>query len=417
MKYVTIAPGDIMQKIVIIGGGASGLTAAINAKNDNNEIIILEQNSTCGKKLSITGNGKCNYWNIDQDLSHYHSYSNEYLKSIIDVDIQKSSLDFLTNIGIVPRIKSGYYYPSSNQASTVVSSLLIEAKLKNIVIKTNKLVEKIVKENEKFKIICQDEIIICDILVASMGSNASINKPYNGYKLLKGLGHTVITPLPSLVGLKSNKNYFKEWSGIRTNATIYHLEDNEIINRETGEIQLTDYGVSGICIFNLSEKISKGLNTNKQEEILINFYPEVNTSFRDWLENRNNELKNRNIMELLEGSLNYKLVKVILKVTKIDENLSWKDIEEVKKKELIRNLTNHKLEITSTNSEQKAQVMSGGIPLTEINCKTMESLICKNLYITGEILDVDGDCGGYNLGFAWMSGIIAGKSIREKTND
>lgn len=406
-----------MQKIVIIGGGASGLTAAINAKNDNNEIIILEQNSTCGKKLSITGNGKCNYWNIDQDLSHYHSYSNEYLKSIIDVDIQKSSLDFLTNIGIVPRIKNGYYYPSSNQASTVVSSLLIEAKLKNIVIKTNKLVEKIVKENEKFKIICQDEIIICDILVASMGSNASINKPYNGYKLLKGLGHTVITPLPSLVGLKSNKNYFKEWSGIRTNATIYHLEDNEIINRETGEIQLTDYGVSGICIFNLSEKISKGLNKNKQEEILINFYPEVNTSFRDWLENRNNELKNRNIMELLEGSLNYKLVKVILKVTKIDENLSWKDIEEVKKKELIRNLTNHKLQITSTNSEQKAQVMSGGIPLTEINCKTMESLICKNLYITGEILDVDGDCGGYNLGFAWMSGIIAGKSIREKTND
>ena len=250
-----------------------------------------------------------------------------------------------------------------------------------------------------------------------MGSNASINKPYNGYKLLKELGHTVITPLPSLVGLKSNKNYFKEWSGIRTNATIYHLEDNEIINRETGEIQLTDYGVSGICIFNLSEKISKGLNKNKQEEILINFYPEVNTSFRDWLENRNNELKNRNIMELLEGSLNYKLVKVILKVTKIDENLSWKDIEEVKKKELIRNLTNHKLEITSTNSEQKAQVMSGGIPLTEINCKTMESLICKNLYITGEILDVDGDCGGYNLGFAWMSGIIAGKSIRERTND
>lgn len=406
-----------MQKIVIIGGGASGLTAAINAKNDNNEIIILEQNSTCGKKLSITGNGKCNYWNIDQDLSHYHSYNNEYLKSIIDADIQKSSLDFLTNIGIVPRIKNGYYYPSSNQASTVVSSLLIEAKLKNIVIKTNKLVEKIVKENEKFKIICQDEIIICDILVASMGSNASINKPYNGYKLLKGLGHTVITPLPSLVGLKSNKNYFKEWSGIRTNATIYHLEDNEIINRETGEIQLTDYGVSGICIFNLSEKISKGLNKNKQEEILINFYPEVNTSFRDWLENRNNELKNRNIMELLEGSLNYKLVKVILKVTKIDENLSWKDIEEVKKKELIRNLTNHKLEITSTNSEQKAQVMSGGIPLTEINCKTMESLICKNLYITGEILDVDGDCGGYNLGFAWMSGIRAGKSIRERTND
>ena len=122
-------------------------------------------------------------------------------------------------------------------------------------------------------------------------------------------------------------------------------------------------------------------------------------------------------MELLEGSLNYKLVKVILKATSIEENLSWIDINEAKKKELIKNLTNHKLEITSTNSKQKAQVISGGIPLTEINCKTMESLICKNLYITGEILDVDGDCGGYNLGFAWMSGIKAGRNIKEKTND
>lgn len=406
-----------MQKIVIIGGGASGLTAAINAKSDNNEVIILEQNSSCGKKLSITGNGKCNYWNIDQDLSHYHSYNSEYLKSLINIDMEKASLDFMSNIGVVPRIKNGYYYPSSNQASTVVSSLLIETKLKNIVIKTNKYVEKIIKENEEFKIICQDEVITCNILVAAMGSDASINKPYNGYKLLKDLGHTVITPLPSLVGLKSNKGYFKEWSGIRTNATIYHLEDNKIIGRETGEIQLTDYGVSGICIFNLSEKISKGLNENKKEEILINFYPEINISLRDWLDSRNNKLKNRNIMELLEGSLNYKLVKVILKATSIEENLSWIDINEAKKKELIKNLTNHKLEITSTNSKQKAQVMSGGIPLTEINCKTMESLICKNLYITGEILDVDGDCGGYNLGFAWMSGIKAGKNIKEKTND
>lgn len=406
-----------MQKIIIIGGGASGLTAAITAKNDNNEVIILEQNNSCGKKLAITGNGRCNYWNQDQDLSHYHSYNSEYLTEIINNDIKNSVLDFINNIGILPKIRDGYYYPSTNQAITVVSSLLIEAKLKGIIIKTNKYVEKVIKESQKFKIICEDETLTCDIVVAAMGSNASIAKPYNGYNILKELNHKILTPLPSLVGLQSNKNYFKLWTGIRTNATIYHLENNEIINKETGEIQLTDYGVSGICIFNLSEKISKGLHQNQKEEIIINFYPEITTPLKDWLDNRNDKLRNRNIIELLEGTLNYKLVKIILKITGIDETMSWQDLTEEEKKDLVSNLTNHKLQIISTNSSLKAQVMSGGISLTEINPKTMESLICSNLYIIGELLDVDGDCGGYNLGFAWMSGIKAGQSIKEKTND
>lgn len=406
-----------MKKVVIIGGGASGLTAAINAKNDNNEIIILEQNNICGKKLLATGSGRCNYWNTDQDISHYHSYNTNLLEKFINEDIKKSAINFIDNIGVIPKIKNGYYYPASNQATSVASSLLTEAKIKNIIIKTNKEVQKITKKNNKFEIICQDEIINCDFLVAAMGTCASINKPYNGYELLKKLGHKIIEPLPSLVGLKAKGNYFKLWSGVRQDATIYLREDNKIIHKEKGEVQFTDYGLSGICVFNMSGRISRGLSQNKKEEIIINFYPEITISFRTWLEERNNKLKGRTILQLLEGTLNYKLIKTILKITNIKEELSWDILSSTQKIDLIKNLTNFSLLITSTNSNVKAQVMTGGISLSEINTETMESLICPNLYITGEILDVDGDCGGYNLGFAWMSGIKAGKSIREKTDD
>lgn len=406
-----------MKKVVIIGGGASGLTAAINAKNDNNEIIILEQNDICGKKILATGSGHCNYWNTDQDISHYHSYNTNLLEDLINEDIKDSALNFIDNIGITSKIKNGYYYPSSNQATSVASSLLTEAKIKKIIIKTNKLVQEIIKKNNKFEVICQDETITCDLLVAAMGTNASINKTYNGYDILKKIGHKILTPLPGLVGLKGKGDYFKLWSGVRSDATIYLREENKIVHQEKGEVQFTDYGISGICVFNISSRISRGLNQSKKEEVLINFYPDITISFRTWLEERNNRLKQRNIIELLEGTLNYKLIKTILKITNIKEELSWNNLTSKQKTDLIKNLTNFNLLITGTNSTIKAQVITGGIPLSEINLETMESLICPNLYITGEILDVDGDCGGYNLGFAWMSGIKAGKNIREKTDD
>ena len=179
---------------------------------------------------------------------------------------------------------------------------------------------------------------------------------------------------------------------------------------EFGEIQLCDYGISGICSFNLSGIISKGLNNNFHEEIFINFVPwfDDKENFIKWLDNQNKKLKGYNISQILEGFLNYKLVNLILKLAKIKKESLWEDIDKVKLANLI---TNFKFEVKNTKSFEHAQVCSGGVSLDEIDINTMESKIIKNLYIIGELLDVDGDCGGYNLGFAWISGIVAGSNI------
>ena len=403
-----------MEKVVIIGGGASGLVAAINAKTNSNDVIILERNNSCGKKILVTGNGKCNYWNEDQNINHYHSNNQELLEKIINNN-SNQVLDFFSSLGIIPKIKNGYYYPFSNQATSIKNALILEAKKKNITIKTDFLVENIKKEENQFIISSKEEVIISDKLVIATGSKAAPKTGSDGmgYSLAKKLGHTVIKPLPALVQLKTEGNFLKEWQGIRTDVKLSLYEDNNLIKEEQGEIQLTNYGVSGICIFNLSRYVSIGLSKNKKEFIKINFLPFLNISDKKlWLKERNNQVKNRTIEELLEGILNYKLVQVILKKSNINTNKTYVELSDKEKDILIKNLEEFKLNITGTNSFEQAQVCSGGIPLDEINIETMESKLIKNLYFIGEILDVDGDCGGYNLGFAWISGMLAGKDIK-----
>ena len=194
------------------------------------------------------------------------------------------------------------------------------------------------------------------------------------------------------------------------------IENGKEIKKEIGEIQLTDYGVSGICIFNLSSKVSRGLNQKKKEDIIINFlYPFNITNekeFINFMNERNITVKNRTISDLLDGILNYKLINLILKLSKIKREETWKDISDRQKNILSNYLTKFTVNITDTNSFETSQTTTGGIPLSEININTMESLKCKNLYITGELLDVDGDCGGYNLAFAWLTGMLAGTGVK-----
>ena len=195
---------------------------------------------------------------------------------------------------------------------------------------------------------------------------------------------------------------------------MFSREDNNIIGVEEGEIQLTDYGVSGICIFNLSSHIARGLSQNKKEELIINFLPFIEGSAKEWLEERETYITKATISKQLETILNYKLVQAILKLSKINPNAYYENLTSLEKTTLVKNLTNFTITVTGTNSFDNAQVTSGGIPLTEVNIETMESKLTKNLYFSGEILDVDGKCGGYNLGFAWLTGLIIGRSIGDK---
>ena len=404
-----------MKNITIIGGGASGLIAAIYAsKNKENKVTILERNKECGKKILATGNGKCNYWNQDQSIKHYHSKNINLLEEILTEDNQKEILDMFSSLGIIPKIKNGYYYPFSNQATTIKNALVNEVQRNNIIIKNDTLVQNIKKANNKFIIETENEIIESDKIIIATGSYAApkTGSTGMGYDFLKKFNHTIIKPLPALVQLKANENYLKEWQGIRTDVIISLYENNKKITAEEGEIQLTNYGISGICTFNLSHYVTRGLYEGKNELIKINFLPFLKYNkleeYLEWFEHRNNNIA---IYESLSNIINNKLASIILKQTGIKEENKWKNFSYELKRKLIENLISFPIKITDTNTFNEAQVANGGIPLTEINIKTMESKKEQGLYIIGELLDVAGDCGGYNLTFAWISGMLAGKNI------
>lgn len=407
-----------MKKVTIIGAGASGLISAIYAKKNGNDVILIEKNEICGKKILVTGNGRCNFWNQNQSLTHYRGSSLKNIEEILNAKNEEKILTFFKEIGIEPRIKNGYYYPFSNQAVSIQKALILEAEKLKVKILTNSEVVDILKNENKFTIVLNNQNKIeSDIVVLSTGSKAAPKTGSDGfgYEICKKFNHTINNPLPALVQLRANEKYLKDWEGVRAEVSIKLYENEKEIGKEVGEIQLTNYGVSGICVFNLSGRVAKGLENGRNEKIEINFLDGLNIKtkqqFINWMESRNKNLKNRNMCEALEGVLNYKLVKVFLKISEIKQNQTWDELNEKQKNKLAQNIINFKLNIIGTNSFDKAQVCTGGVPLSEIDTKTMQSKKEDGFYIVGEIIDIDGDCGGYNLEWAWTTGMIAGSSV------
>ena len=404
-----------MSKVIIVGGGASGLITSIYARKKNHEVIIIEKLDICGKKILATGNGRCNYWNNEQDLEHYHSTNPEILKQIIGEKDKKEVLEFFSSIGIIPKIKNGYYYPSSNQASSIRDALMLQAKLVGVQFITDQEVVDIKKQGNQFIVITDKDEIFSDKVVLATGSYAGVKEGVNGYDLALKFGHTIVDVLPALVQLKANETFLRAWSGIRSDVCIKLYENNAFVKEEYGEIQLTDYGISGICTFNLSHVVSRGLKNKKLEHVVIDFLPFIETNsiteFIDWVEERNKLVKNRTLLELLEGILNYKLITVLLNRSHINSSKHWNQLKIEEKRCLAQNIKYFHLDIIGTNPYTKAQVCSGGVSLKEINPITLGSLKEEGLYFVGEMLDVDGDCGGYNLSFAWISGMKCGKNI------
>ena len=400
------------MKIIVVGGGCSGIVAAINAKKDNNEVMIIERNSTLLKKLLLTGNGRCNYFNEKYSIDDYHSENKELISNFLTDENIKLAKEFFDKLGVVPKIKNGYYYPYSNQATNIKDLLVNELERLNIKVIYDTYVEDIKKDN-KFSIITNNGKYTCDKLILSTGSFSypKTGSDGIGYSLLEKLGHTIIKPVPALVQLNANSKYLKEWDGVRSDVYVELFENNEYIAKEEGEIQFTNYGLSGICIFNLSHYISRGLLKNKKYIVKINFVPFIKTLISPWLYNYSKQNTNKNIYELLEGFLNKKIIPIILRESNINKNKKYDELTKEEKVKLINSLRHFKVEITSTKGFDNSQVCNGGLKLDEININTMESKIVKDLYIIGELLDITGNCGGYNLTECWISAILAGKNI------
>lgn len=406
-----------MQKVAVIGGGASGLMAAIYAKTNRNEVVILERNNICAKKLLMTGNGRCNYWNQNQSLEKYHSMSKSILKQILTQDYQMEVLQFFEKIGIVPKIRDGYYYPYSNQATSIKEALLSEVKSRGIGIITNCMVEGIRKEKDQFQLTtsCGDMYFTQVIVATGSCACPKTGSDGNGYQIATSFGHSIVPVLPSLVPLKIDASFLKDWSGVRSDVELTLYDNHQLVKKERGEIQLTDYGISGICVFNFSGIVARGLQNRHIMQIAINFVPFLNAErvedVLSFLLQRALYLGNRPIDQMLEGFLNYKLIYVILKQISIKKENTWNTLTKEQQRKIANCLFAFQVDIIDTKSFDHAQVCSGGMSLLEIDPLTMESVNVDGLYFTGELLDVDGDCGGYNLSFAWISGMLAGKGV------
>lgn len=394
------------MRVCIVGGGASGLVCALSAKNKNNEVIILEKNNELGKKILLTGNGKCNYWNLDMNLKHYHSETD--IRDYLNDDLINEGIKFFDDLGIEPKIKNGYFYPFSGSAKTIRDTLVNEVEKNNIRVVTNYQVKSIKKDEISF--IINDEIRSDIIVIATGGmSYPSTGSTGDGYKILEYFHHAIRKPLPSLVALKSD-DPIKTWDGVRSDVKLNLYIDGEYIKSEVGELQLTNYGISGICVFNLSSYVVRALDEGKKVNIKIDFLPFLsNMDTSKYLSSKN---KNISLKEMLNRILNNKIVDVIIDKLDIDNNKSISDLNNKEMSKLVKYLREFSINIIGSNDFNNCQVTSGGMFLDEVN-KDFSSVIVPSLYIIGEVLDVDGDCGGYNLGFAWMSAISAGKSIRE----
>ena len=384
------------MKIIIIGSGASGLAAGISLLRCGYDVTILERNNISGKKLLLTGAGRCNFFNSDQNIIHYHSNDKDILAKIITSDNIHLVEDFITSLGIVPKVKDGYYYPFANQAYNMKE--LLERTYLDLggKIKYNYLVEKIEKKSSLFLI---NDTISCDKLILATGSKAykMTGSDGIGYQLAKKFNHHIVKVLPSLTSLITREKI--NLKGVRVDAKVTLYEDGVKVREELGQVQFTDYGLSGICIFNLSYYAVKGLNKNKKEVITIDLMP-----FMDKV-----SFKNKKVYDLLLGFLPNKMIDYILKTLDISKDVYYEDLSNDKKQELTKILKEMEFNITSYKEFDFSQVCSGGVSLREINPLTMESIFVKNLYIIGELLDVNGDCGGYNLTFAFLSGILTSR--------
>ena len=384
------------MKIIIIGSGASGLAAGISLLRCGYDVTILERNNISGKKILLTGAGRCNFFNSDQNIVHYHSSDKDILAKIVTSDNIHLVEDFITSLGIIPKVKDGYYYPFSNQAYNMKE--LLERTYLDLggKIKYNFLVEKIEKKNNLFLI---NDNISCDKLILATGSKAykMTGSDGIGYQLAKKFNHHIVKVLPSLTSLITREK--TNLKGVRVDAKVTLYENGVKVREELGQVQFTDYGLSGICIFNLSYYAVKGLNKNKKEVITIDLMP-----FMDKV-----SFKNKKVYDLLLGFLPNKMIDYILKTLDISKDIYYEDLSSDKKQELTKILKEMEFNITSYKEFDFSQVCSGGVSLREINPLTMESIFVKNLYIIGELLDVNGDCGGYNLTFAFLSGILTSR--------
>lgn len=399
--------------VIIIGAGASGMMAAITAARADKKVLLIEKLDKAGKKLFATGNGKCNFTNKTMQADSFGG-DKAFVEQVLAAFSVDDCLEFFHSIGVYPKEKNGYYYPNSEQAASVVTALLqelvrlqvkisYEATVIDILPKTNGVT--VVTDKGQFE---AKKLIIATGLLAApkLGSDGSL------FDIIKGLGHRFAPILPALCGYYCKGMDFKKVSGVRAHGTVTAYIDNQKVAEDTGEIQFTDYGLSGIPVFQISRYLSKGIYDKKKVHIAINLLPDFDKNqLLEELQFRKKIGAEETIDTFLNGFVHQKLSDMILSKLHFDSRQFILSLTDVDLDKLADSLLESKVTVTNYRDFEFAQVCTGGIPVSDIDSATLESKLAQNVHFAGEIIDVDGICGGYNLHFAWATGYMAGKSV------
>ena len=383
------------------------MVAAINAKNENNNVILIEKNDRVGKKLLATGNGRCNYTNLN--LSEYNYSSPSFVKKTIDEFSNEDLINYFSLLGLESTTDGNRVYPITLKANSVLNILMYWLDKKGIDIRSNTEVKEIKKNKNGFDVIISHDKIEADIVIAAFGGKSMPASGSDGksFEILKKLGLKITELKPALTQVKLESKYLKHLSGTKVIGKAKLLKKNKEIDERNGEILFTNYGISGPPILDLSVNISEG---NFIEVPLIN---NVDENTVDKLYSRYYMLEDFSIEEYLMGIVDKKFIHYIIDYLNLDKNTAMNMISMADFQKIIEILLKSKFKVIGTTGFKNSQVTRGGVDLSEVNNCDYSSKKFKNLYIIGEALNIDGDCGGYNLHFAFASGYRLGKILSE----
>lgn len=398
-----------MTDVIIIGGGASGMMAALTAAENGHSVLLLERQSRVGRKLLATGNGRCNLTNYNTSPARYHGEDGGFCAYALRAFDVGSTLQYFASLGLLTvNEDSGRVYPMSNMAGSVLDVLRYGLEHPRIEVVTGQAVSSVKKTSGGFTVRTETDAFTAGKLILAAGgcAGSKVGGVMDGYRLAKALGHHRTALYPSLVQLKTDPTYPRALKGVKAECGITVLRGSGIVAENRGEVLFTEYGVSGPAIFDISRAVATG---GEGLVCALDFFPDWDLrEVLDWLRMRRQTMQAHEASTLLVGSCHTRLGQMLCKAAGFTSqpaaDLTDSDLERI-----ARQAKHFALPITGTCGFDQAQVTAGGLCTDEFDPETMKSRLVSGLYACGELLDVDGDCGGFNLQWAWASGRLAGR--------
>ena len=409
--------------VAVVGGGAAGMTAAMAAARTGARVALLERNDRPGKKILMTGNGKCNLGNRDLQPSYYYSDNMAVAASVLKRFGTEETIAFFASLGLMVRERRGYLYPVSEQAAVVLDVLRYGLEREGVTVLPQAFVQELSKagegtDSQRYILKLQNgDIVQAGRVILACGGRAApkTGSDGSGYELARSLGHQIISPVPSLVQLHCSEKYCRALAGVRAEGTVRVSDERAgdssrgYLCAETGEIQLTEYGISGIPVFQLSGQVNQLLAQGRKLRAELDFFPQYEEAdYRQLCSHRLENLGNQTVESFFTGMLHKKIMNVCIRQAGLSPEQAAGRADRQKLRQVFALCRKLPFTINGSHPFDSAQVCRGGVSMREVDT-LLQSALSPGLYLAGELLNVDGRCGGYNLQWAWASGYIAGE--------